>query len=375
MNYKELKLTDSAAPHIRTRFGIRHIMGEVLLALLPALIFAVFHSGVRALVNVLVSVTGCCVFELLCRVIRRKNITLGDLSAAVTGVLIAFTCPAAAPYRLLLLGDFFAIVIVKQLFGGIGKNLLNPALAARALLMIWSRHGQMSLFLEPHQSVPVWGVIDAVTSPTPMQLLRQKDLAGLRELYSLPEMLVGLTSGAVGEICTLLLLAGGVFLLVRHVISWRIPVSFLGTAAVLLLVLPRGNAPLAWMLYNLLGGGLILAAFFMATDYTTSPIRPANQLLYGAGCGVLTVLFRYVGFSNEGICAAVLLMNLTSRPLDLYLRPGGGKALKASLQERKEHGWKRTIPDLKAPEPPEKPVSKPPKKDSPKKDRPAKKKK
>ncbi|MDE7242864.1 MAG: RnfABCDGE type electron transport complex subunit D [Oscillospiraceae bacterium] len=331
MNYNDLKLTASAAPHIRTRSGTRQLMGEVLTALLPALGFAVFNFGIRALANVLISAGGCCVFELLYRAICKKDITAGDLSAAVTGVLIAFTCPVTTPYELLLLGDFFAIVLIKQLWGGIGKNLLNPALAARALLLFWS--GKMSVTVGPRTSVPLWGVPDAVTSPTPMSLLRQNDLAGLQELYGLPEMLAGLTGGAVGEVCTLLLLLGGVYLIVRRVISWRIPVCYLGTAAVLLFLFPRGNAPADWMLYNLLGGGLVLAAFFMAADYATSPIRPACQMIYGAGCGALTVLFRYIAPGNEGICIAVLLMNLTARPLDLYLRPGGLKMLKKDLQE------------------------------------------
>lgn len=331
MNYKNLHLAGSAAPHIRIRSGTRHLMGEVLVALLPTLGFAVFHSGVRVLANVLLSAAGCCGFELLYRVIRKKNVTVGDLSAVVTGVLIALTCPAATPYGLLLLGDFFAIVVIKQLFGGIGKNLLNPALSARALLLLWS--GRMLVFSEPHTSVPLWGVADAVTSPTPMALLHQNDLTGLEALYSLPEMLVGLTSGAAGEVCTLLLLAGGLYLIVRRVISWRIPVCYLGMAAVLLLLFPRGNPPFIWMLYNLMGGGLMLAAFFMATDYTSSPMRPASQMVYGAGCGALTVLLRYWGYGSEGICAAVLLMNLAARPLDLYLRPGGLRSFQETLQK------------------------------------------
>ncbi len=332
MNYKNLNLTGSAAPHIHTKTSTRHIMGEVLTALLPALGFAVFHSGIRVLVNVLVSAAGCCVFELLYRAILKRDVTIGDLSAVVTGVLIAFSCPVTTPYELLLLGDFFAVVIIKQLFGGIGKNLLNPALSARALLLLWSGHGQMSLFLEPRSTVPLWGVLDAVSSPTPMLFLRQNNLAGLQEQYSLPEMLAGLTSGAAGEVCTLLLLAGGLYLTARRVISWRIPAGYLGTAAVLLFLFPRGNAPLIWTLYNLTGGGLMLAAVFMAADLTTSPVRPLCQLIYGAGCGVLTVLLRYFGFGSEGICAAVLLMNLTARPLDRYLRPGGLEDLKQTLQ-------------------------------------------
>lgn len=321
MNYSKLNLTGSSAPHIRTENGTRQMMAAVLTALLPALGFAVYNFGPRPAINVLVSAGGCCVFELLFRLARRQDMTVGDLSAAVTGTLLALSCPASVPYWILLLGDFFAVVVVKQLCGGIGKNLVNPALAAQTLLMLlWP--GRMCLWVAPHTSVALWGAVEAATIPTPLELLQANDLAGLRELYSLPEMLVGLTSGAAGEVSALLLLAGGLFLMGRKVISWRIPVGFLGSAAVLTFLFAWGNNRTEWMLCELLSGGLLLAAFFLATDPVTSPISPTGQVIYGVGCGFFTVLLRYYGPWAEGAGLAVLLMNLLARPLDEYLLTG-----------------------------------------------------
>ena len=321
MNYSKLNLTGSSAPHIRTASGTRQMMAAVLTALLPALGFAVYNFGPRPAVNALVSIAGCCVCELLFRLARRQDMTVGDLSAAVTGLLLALSCPVTVPYWLLLLGDLIAIVVVKQLFGGIGRNLLNPALAAQTLLaLLW--RGEMTLWTAPHTAVPLWGAVDAAAMPAPLELLRANDLAGLRELYSLPELLVGLTSGAAGEVSALLLMAGGLFLIGRRTISWRIPAAFLGTAAILTFVFAWGNDRTEWMLCQLLSGGLLLAAFFMAADPVTSPNSPAGQLLYGAGCGFLTVLLRYYGPLAEGAGCAVLLMNLLARPLDAYLLTG-----------------------------------------------------
>ena len=230
MNYKELNLIGSSSPHIRTKDGAGHIMGEVLLAMLLPLLFAVYNFGPRALAATAVSVAGCCAFEWLYRAALKKDNTLGDLSAAVTGV------------------------VVKQLFGGIGKNFLNPALAARAFMLSWA--GEMSTWVGPRSSAALWGAVDAATYPTPMALLHENNLEGLRQMYDLPEMLVGLIGGSMGEVSALLLLLGGLFLIVRKVITWYIPVSYIGTVAVLTFLFPRGNDPATWMLYNLLGGGL-----------------------------------------------------------------------------------------------------------------------
>ena len=319
MDYKELRLTDSPSPHIRAREGTSHIMVEVLIALLPALGFAVYSFGWRSLANTLVSALGCVIFELLYRVVMKKSGNVRDLSAVVTGVLIAFICPVTIPYWLLVIGDFFAIVVIKQLFGGVGKNFLNPALAARAFVFSWA--DGMAIWVSPRTCVPLRGAVDAVTSPTPMALLHEGGLERLQEVYSLPEMLVGLVGGCIGEVSALMLLIGGVFLIVRKIIAWHIPVSYLGTVALLTFLFPRGNDPVQWMLCNLLGGGLLLGAIFMATDYVTSPISRPGQIIYGAGCGLLTVLIRYFGPCGEGVCYAVLAMNLTVRLIDRVCRP------------------------------------------------------
>ncbi|MCI9165398.1 MAG: RnfABCDGE type electron transport complex subunit D [Oscillospiraceae bacterium] len=334
MNYKELNLIGSSSPHIRTKDGAGHIMGEVLIALLPALAFSVYNFGPKALVNVLVSTAGCCLFELLYRAAMRKNNTVGDLSAAVTGVLIAFVCPVTIPYWILLIGDFFAIVVVKQLFGGIGKNFLNPALAARAFMLSWA--GEMTTWVAPRTAVPVWGAFDAVSYPTPMAMLHSGDLEGLRKIYDLPEMLVGLTGGSLGEVSALLLILGGAFLIFRKVITWYIPVSYIGTVAALTFLFPRGNDPVQWMLYNLLGGGLLLGAFFMATDYVTSPVSHLGQAIFGVGCGLITVFIRYFGGNNEGVCYAILMMNLTVWLIDKNIHPHRFGVAKAARTGKKQ---------------------------------------
>ena len=319
MDYKALNLIGSSSPHIRTRDGAGHIMGEVLIALVLPLAFGVYNFGPRALAAAAVSVAGCCAFELLCRLLLHKNNTLGDLSAAVTGLLIAMVSPVTTPYWILLAGDFFAIVVVKQLFGGVGKNFLNPALAARAFMLSWA--GEMTTWVGPKTSVPLMGVIDAETFPTPMSYLHGNDLSGLMKATDLPKMFVGLVGGSMGEVSAMLLLLGGLFLLWRKVITWYIPVSYIGTVAALTFLFPRGNDPLQWMLCNLLGGGLMLGAIFMATDYVTSPVSHLGQAIFGIGCGLITVFIRYFGSYNEGVCYAILIMNLTVWLIDKSIKP------------------------------------------------------
>ena len=319
MDYKDLNLIGSSSPHIRTKDGAGHIMGEVMIAMVLPLAFAVYNFGPRALTAALVSVAGCCAFEWLYRAMLHKNNTLSDFSAAVTGILIAFVCPVTIPYWILLVGDFFAIVVVKQLFGGVGKNFLNPALAARAFMLCWA--GEMTTWVGPRSSVPVMGVIDAATYPTPMSLLHENNLSGLQQIYDLPKMFVGLIGGSMGEVSAMLLILGGLFLIWRKVITWYIPVTYIGTVAVLTFLFPRGNDPVQWMLYNLLGGGLMLGAFFMATDYVTSPVSHLGQAIYGVGCGLITVFIRYFGSYNEGVCYAILIMNLTVWIIDKNIKP------------------------------------------------------
>ena len=306
----ERPLTIASAPHLTTRDTTRTLMLDVLIALMPALLFSgCYFFGPRAFLVTLVSAAGCVGFEALFCLVTRRRQTVDDLSAVVTGVLLAFTLPANVPYWAVLLGDFFAIVVVKQLFGGLGKNFLNPALAGRAFL--FSFPAVMSAF----PAVRSWEgfAIDAQSAATPMASLHTGSLPSV----SLLEMFTGVRSGALGEVSAALLLLGGLYLLARRVIRLRIPLSFLGTVAVLSWCFPQGgNSSLDWTLYSLMGGGLLLAAFFMATDFTTSPVTFWGQVVYGVGCGALTVFLRTFGSYPEGVSFAVLVMNLLAWPID-----------------------------------------------------------
>lgn len=305
MNLEANNLTVSSSPHAHSKNSTAAIMRDVCIALLPALIAAIYFFGWRALTLTMVSVAGCVFFEWGYRKMMKKDCTVSDLSAVVTGMLIAFVCPVSLPYWTILIADFFAIVLVKQLFGGIGMNIVNPALAARAFLFSWPslmsgswvRSGTNISVLSPS--------LDGLTGATPLGALSQNALPS----ESLLDLFLGRIGGSLGEVSAAALLLGGVYLLVRKVISPRIPLAYLGTVAVLAVVFPRGNDCFDWMLCQLLSGGLMLGAIFMATDYATSPVTHAGQIVYGIGCGVLTILFRYFGAYVEGVTYAILLMN------------------------------------------------------------------
>lgn len=306
-----MNLTVSSAPHIRSGDTTRRTMLDVLIALIPALIAAVILFGLRALVLTVISAAVCVVVELLyCLVTRRKS-TVGDLSAVVTGVLLAFSLPASCPYWVVAVGDAFAIIVVKGFIGGLGQNVFNPALGGRALIMLFwpatiTRYGTEAV------DAFNFGAVDIVSSSTPLQTMARPALPE----SSLLDMFLGKIGGCIGEVCTLALLIGLVYLLVRRVISWRIPVAYIGTMAVLTLVFYKTDNALTWMLYSIMGGGAMLGAIFMATDYVTSPTLPSAQLVYGIGCGALTVLFRYFGLFPEGVTYAILIMNACAWALD-----------------------------------------------------------
>ncbi len=310
---KESLLSISASPHIRTSEDTRSIMLDVLIALVPALAVAAYMFGLRAIFNVVLSVAGCMFFEWLYRKGLKKPDSTGDLSAAVTGVLLVFTLPVSIPWWIILIGDAFAIVLVKQLFGGIGKNFMNPALAARAFLFSWPV--AMTRWIAPlsYRSFFQLSTADAVTAATPLA-----SMAGgaIPENVTLLQTFVGNVGGSMGEISTFALLLGGIYLLFRRIISPRIPLSFLLTVAVLTFLFPRGNPRLSWMLWQLCSGGVMLGAVFMATDYTTSPVNPRAQIIFGVGCGALTVFIRYFGSYVEGVSYAILIMNATVWLLD-----------------------------------------------------------
>ena len=312
---KNLKV--SSSPHIRNEDSTRQIMLDVVIALLPALAVAVFVFGARSLVMTVVSVLGCVFFEWLYNKLLKKPMTITDGSAVVTGMLLAYTLPVTAPYWVVLIGDFFAIVIVKCLYGGIGQNFINPALGGRAFLMA-SWPVAMTTWCKVQTSLPLFTAPEITSSATPLTFLKE----GLVPNVSLQNAALGMVGGSMGEVSALALLIGGVYLLYRRVISWHIPVSFIGTVAVITFLFPKGDMSGAtFMAYELLCGGLMLGAIFMATDYATSPVTKKGQLIYGVGCGLLTVLIRYFGSYPEGVSYAILLMNACCFLIEKISRP------------------------------------------------------
>ena len=311
MKAKEYTFDASYQPQVRTKTDTSRIMLDVIIALVPAMAFAVYQFGFRVLALIAVSVVSCVFFEWGYRKLMKKPDSIGDLSACVTGVLIAMVIPSSAPLWMPVVGAAFSIVVVKQLYGGIGKNFLNPALASRAFLMA-SWPVIMTTWAVPKALA---GSVDATTMATPLSYMKAGE--ALPDTFSYANMLLGNMPGCIGEISAVALLIGGAYLLVRKVISWRIPVAFIGTVAVLTFVFPmNGAARFDWMLTNVLSGGLLLGAFFMATDYSSSPVTLNGQLLYGFGCGALTVLIRYFGGFPEGVSYAILIMNLCAWAID-----------------------------------------------------------
>ena len=312
------ELTISSSPHVHSPVTTKTIMRDVLIALVPAMIGAVVFFGLRALTVTAVSVAACMFWEwAYCKMMKIKNST-GDLSAAVTGVLLAFVCPVTIPYWTIILGALFAIGLVKMLFGGLGCNIVNPALAGRAFMFSWPVLMSNWVKVGFENAAPVIGAADVVTSATPMTIMKE---AGTAEAANLMDLFIGNVGGCLGETSVVALLIGFVYLLARKVIKARIPLAYIGTVAVLTFLFPLGNDRIAWMAAQVFGGGLMLGAIFMATDYVTSPITKLGQIIYGIGCGVLTVLIRYFGGYNEGVSYAILCMNLTVVLLDRLGRP------------------------------------------------------
>lgn len=331
------KLSVASSPHATSPVATRNLMLDVIIALVPAMCVGVYFYGLRALTLTLVSVIGCVFFEWGYRKLLKKSNTVGDMSAIVTGILLAFVCPVTLPYWVILIGDFFAIVIVKQLFGGLGMNFVNPALAARAFLFSYAT--MMTTWAVPGQSIsPLATAADVTTGATPLGIIKE---GGVENLPSLMDMFIGNIGGCVGEISAAALLIGGIYLLAKGVIRPRIPVAFIATVAVLTLLFPQaGMGNVDFMLYEVLGGGLFLGAFFMATDYVTSPNTPKGEVIFGIGCGLLTIFIRYFGSYPEGVSYAILIMNICVWLIDKYTLPNrfgvSKEAVKAAKQREKE---------------------------------------
>ena len=298
-----MNLTVASSPHIRGNFCTNRIMLDVVLALLPSLVVGAFVLGWRSLLVALICVAACVAAEWAYSFVTKTRNTVADGSAMVTGLLLAMTLPHTVPYWQAVVGSVFAIIVVKALCGGLGQNIFNPALAGRAFMML----------IYPVGLTRYVG-IDGVTAATP---LHHMVMPALPE-ESLWDMFYGKCPGSIGELSALALLAGGVYLVCRKVISARIPVAYLGTVAVITLVFSKTDFPMQWMLYSLLSGGVMLGAIFMATDYATSPATPIGQIVYGIGCGALTVIFRYFGLYPEGVTYAILIMNVLVWVIDYY---------------------------------------------------------
>ena len=311
------ELTISSSPHVHSPITTRTIMRDVLIALLPALLGSIYFFGFRALTVTMVSVAACVFFEWAYCKLMKMHCKIYALSACVTGVLLAFVCPVTIPYWTIILGDFFAIVIVKMLFGGLGRNIVNPALAGRAFMFSWPVLMSNWVKVGFENAAGVFSTADAVTAATPLANMHQ----GVLCEESILDLFLGNVGGCLGETSALLLIIGFIYLLYRKVITARIPLAYIGTVAVLTFLFPQGNDRIAWMAAQVFGGGLMLGAIFMATDYVTSPVTKLGQIVYGVGCGALTVMIRYFGGYNAGVSYASLCMNACVVLLDRIGRP------------------------------------------------------
>lgn len=309
----ENKLIASVSPHIRSNTTTATIMRDVLIALLPAVIASVVIFGVKALLVEVFSVLCAMIFEWAFEKICNRENTVGDLSAAVTGLLLALNCNVDIPLWQLAFGNLVAIIMVKQLFGGIGKNFANPAITARVVMLI-AFSGTMTTWTLPVKLQTA----DAVTGPTPLTMLAK----GITEGFpSHAQMFLGVHGGCMGETCALALLIGGLYLIFRNVITWHTPVAFIGTVFIFTAIIP-GIDPIT----EILAGGLFLGAIFMATDYATTPSTPMGRIIFGIGCGLITVLIRVWGNYPEGVSFSILLMNIMTPFISSWTRtkPLGG---------------------------------------------------
>lgn len=304
----ENKLIISSSPHIQSTVKVQSIMRDVIIALLPATLAGIYYFGMPAAVNVVVSVLGAVCAEYVVQKAMKRKVTINDLSAVVTGLLLAMNVPAALPWWAMFIGSVFAIVVAKQVFGGLGHNFINPALAARAMLLA-SWPVQMTNWTAP-------AGVDAASTATPLSVLKAAEAANPASLF---DLFIGRTGGCIGETSAVLLLLGGLYLIYRGVISYYIPVVYIVTVYIMT-TLFSGFDPMMGA-YNILSGGLFLGAFFMATDYASSPVNRNAQIVFAFGCGFLTSVIRYFGGYPEGVSYSILLMNVATPLLDKYIVP------------------------------------------------------
>ncbi len=297
------KLNVSASPHVKSPKTVTGIMLDVIIALCPALVASVFLFGPQALAVTAVCVSTCVLSEFVCRKVMKRNNTINDLSAIVTGLLLAFNLPSTIPLWMAAVGSVIAIVVVKQFFGGIGQNFVNPALAGRIILLTSFPTAMASW------AAPLSWKAEATTTASPLAAMYNE--AGeftAENLPALTDMLIGNRAGCLGEVCAIGLILGGLYLVIRKVISPAIPLTFIATVAVFMTV--AGGFNMEYVAYQLLSGGLLIGAIFMATDYTTSPISLKGKIIFGIGCGLLTSLIRFYGNLPEGVSFAIVIMNI-----------------------------------------------------------------
>ena len=312
----------SSSPHVRSKVSTSGIMGTVLLALLPAALFGIYNFGPHALLLILISMATCVATEAVYEHFMHKKLTIKDYSAAVTGLLLALNLPPSAPWWIPVIGGVFAVLVVKQLFGGLGQNFMNPALAARCFLLI-SFTGRMTNFAVPESA---WGnVVDTVSGATPLAALKAGESVDIMSLF------LGNVQGTIGETSALAILVGAAILLGTKVIDCRIPLTYIGTFAVFVLLFGGHGFDINYLAAHLFGGGLMLGAWFMATDYVTTPITKKGQLVYGVCLGVFTGLFRIFGGSAEGVSYTIIFCNLLVPLIERVTMPvafgkGGKKA-------------------------------------------------
>lgn len=308
----EINLLAGASPHIKSSENTADIMRDVIIALIPATLAGIYFFRLQAALVVAVTVAACVLAEYVWTRLSKKPNTVKDLSAAVTGLLLALNLSPAIPLWIAAIGGVFAIIIVKQLFGGLGQNFINPALAARAFLMA-SWPVQMTTWKNPAS------LVDAVSSATPLGLIKGTETTG--QLPGLFDLFIGNVGGCIGETSVLALLLGAAYLLVKRVITPEIPLSFIATVGVMTWILGGDGLFKGDFLYHIFTGGLMLGAFFMATDYTTSPVTMKGRIIMGMGCGLLTAVIRLYGGYPEGVSYSILIMNLVVPLLDRYLVP------------------------------------------------------
>ena len=298
----------SESPHVRSKNTTQRIMLDVFIALIPASAFGVYNFGVPALIRLLVGIFACVAFEAIYQKAMKKKVMVGDMSAAVTGLLLAMNIPSTLPIWMEVVGCAFAIIIVKQLFGGLGQNFMNPALAARCFLLL--------AYTRPMTDF----VIDGVSAATPLQMLKPGgEAVGVTDLLS---MFIGTNNGVIGETSAMLLLAGGIYLLIRKVIKIHIPLAYIGMFAAMTFFLAPGHQfDIIYTLMEVCGGGILLGAFFMATDYVTSPVTNKGKIYFGLIIGVLTFLFRMFGPNAEGVAYSIIIANLLTPFLDMASVP------------------------------------------------------